>query len=91
MILSADFLQDLTTQVFGQVGSHQEEAECVARHLVTANLCGHDSHGVIRIPRYVEFLQNEQTLINQSITVEQDHGALVVVDGHFGLGQSIGE
>ena len=27
---------------------------CVAEHLVAANLAGHDSHGVIRVPQYVD-------------------------------------
>ena len=32
------------------------EAAAVADHLVEANLVGHDSHGVIRAPKYLEWV-----------------------------------
>ncbi len=34
------------------------DAKTVADHLVDANLCGHDSHGVMRVPQYVGFLKD---------------------------------
>src|SRR3989442_267688 len=37
-------------------GSEPREAKLVADNLVTANLTGHDSHGVGMIPRYVDAL-----------------------------------
>ena len=37
-------------------GSDAREARLVGENLVTANLTGHDSHGVGMIPRYVESL-----------------------------------
>ena len=32
------------------------ESDRVARYLVAANLTGHDSHGVVRVPRYVDLI-----------------------------------
>ena len=91
MIFQADILIDLTRRIFKAIGSNEAEAEVVAQRLVNSNLSGHDSHGVIRIPTYIKWIQEEKTLLNQTIGIETDNGSLVVVDGKFGLGQSIGQ
>ena len=91
MILQADFLFDLTRRIFLAIGSNKEEAEVVAQRLVNANLSGHDSHGVIRIPTYIKWIQEGKTQLNQTIDIETDNGSMVVVDGKVGLGQSIGQ
>ena len=47
-------MQDLTAEIFVAAGCSAEEGARIGRHLVMANLTGHDSHGVIRIPRYLQ-------------------------------------
>ncbi|MBK96600.1 MAG: malate/lactate/ureidoglycolate dehydrogenase [Planctomycetaceae bacterium] len=91
MIFQAELLIDLTRRIFQAVGSNDAEAEVVAQRLVNANLSGHDSHGVIRIPTYINWIREDKTLLNQTIDIETDNGSMVVVDGKFGLGQSIGQ
>jgi uncharacterized oxidoreductase len=91
MIFQADCLINLTRRIFQAVGSHETEAEVVAQRLVNSNLSGHDSHGVIRIPTYIKWIQEGKTLLNQTLDIETDNGSMVVVDGKFGLGQSIGQ
>src|SRR3989454_11451021 len=54
VIISNDSLFLFTTEVFEAAGAPRAEAEIVAEHLVTASLMGYDTHGVIRIPQYVE-------------------------------------
>ncbi|HEX2565280.1 MAG TPA: malate/lactate/ureidoglycolate dehydrogenase [Burkholderiales bacterium] len=71
-------------------GSHAAEARMVAENLVMANLCGHDSHGIGMMPRYVEALQEGGLVVNQSPKVQLDTAALLVLDGCKGYGQSIG-
>jgi uncharacterized oxidoreductase len=71
-------------------GSNAEEARMVAENLVMANLCGHDSHGIGMMPRYVEALQEGGLAVNQSPKVQLDAAALLVLDGCRGYGQSIG-
>ena len=55
--LPAATLQDYIARIFQAAGCTQEEAERTTRHLLSANLTGHDSHGIIRVPRYVQWLQ----------------------------------
>src|SRR3954471_11157383 len=71
-------------------GSHATEARMVAENLVMANLCGHDSHGIGMMPRYVEALEEGGLAVNQTPKVQLDAAALVVLDGCKGYGQAIG-
>jgi uncharacterized oxidoreductase len=38
--------------IFIKGGSSAAEGERIGKYLVGANLAGHDSHGVVRVPRY---------------------------------------
>lgn len=91
MRISHDQLTDLVTRVFAAAGCSEAEAGCIARHLVEANLVGHDSHGVIRVSSYVDWLRAGKVLANQSIGIIHENDSLAVLDGKFGFGQSIGE
>src|SRR5918994_3222908 len=71
-------------------GSEANEARLVAENLVTANLTGHDSHGIGMMPRYVEALLEGGLHPNRRIEVKLDAGALLALDGRAGYGQSIG-
>jgi uncharacterized oxidoreductase len=71
-------------------GSDAREARMVAENLVTANLMGHDSHGIGMIPRYVDSLLEGGLVVNQHPKVQLDTGALLSLDGCQGYGQVIG-
>ncbi len=71
-------------------GSGPEEAKLVAENLVTANLVGHDSHGIGMMPRYVEALLEGGLHPNRQVEVKLDGGSLLALDGGAGYGQSIG-
>jgi uncharacterized oxidoreductase len=86
----ADKVETLVRKVFERVGSAPEEAASIGRYLVGATLTGHDSHGVIRVPRYVEYVRNGIIKINQKIATVVDSGAFAVLDGQYGFGQVIG-
>jgi uncharacterized oxidoreductase len=91
MNFQCDELISLAEKVFAAAGCKPDEARRVGGRLVEANLVGHDSHGVIRIPSYVEWLRDGKVIANQSIRIVSENDAIAVVDGQFGLGQSVGE
>lgn len=91
MNISPDRLRSFVTAIFHAAGCGPEEAACVASHLVEANLVGHDSHGVIRVPSYVNWLRDGRVLAGRTIQVVFENDVIAVVDGQFGFGQSIGE
>jgi uncharacterized oxidoreductase len=63
------------------------DAKVVADHLVDANLCGHDSHGVMRVPQYVGFLTDGTYQAGVPLTVLHETPAAIAADGGWGLGQ----
>ncbi len=91
MIIDADRLERIITRIFSAAGCSQTEAGCISRHLVDSNLCGHDSHGVIRVIRYVEFLRDGKVKAGQEISVVYENAITAVLDGNRGFGQVIGE
>ena len=52
--LSHRYLHKVCHSIFRAMGASEKEAEIVSTHVVTANLVGHDSHGVIQVPVYAE-------------------------------------
>jgi len=91
MNLQADQLETLVADIFAHAESTPEEARTIARHLVAANLVGHDSHGVIRVSRYVAYWREGKVRANQQATIAFATDSLALVDGHRGYGQVIGE
>ena len=86
-ILHAPTLLDFATRLFVASGVPEEDARIVAKNLVGANLRGHDSHGVLRLTQYVEFLKNGDYKAGVDLIVESEAPGVVVVDGQWGFGQ----
>ncbi len=86
--VQADRLGDLVAQIFVRLGSSPEEGARIGRCLVNANLTGHDSHGVARVPRYVQWRRDG--LLVPDVTVERvvDNPVIAILDGKFGFGQT---
>ncbi|MGQ0675963.1 MAG: malate/lactate/ureidoglycolate dehydrogenase [Rhodospirillales bacterium] len=88
--IEAAALRRVISGIFNRAGSSETEAEIVARRLVEANLAGHDSHGVVRIPSYMELIRTGGVTLNAHAKVVHDTPVLAVVDGQVGFGQVIG-
>jgi uncharacterized oxidoreductase len=91
LIVSHDRLKQIVSEIFAAAGCGPAEHERIAQYLVESNLSGHDSHGVIRVPSYVDWLRAGKVLANRSLEVVFENEAIAVVDGQFGFGQVMGE
>jgi uncharacterized oxidoreductase len=89
-IIPAPALSRAIEAIVAAGGSEAREARMVAENLVSANLLGHDSHGIGMIPRYVDALLEGGLSVNQHPQVQLDAGALLALDGRQGYGQVIG-
>ena len=87
--IQARALTDYCAEVFERVGCRPEEARQISASLVDANLTGHDSHGVIRVPRYVQAVRNGEVIPNQTVERLVDTPVIAVIDGRFGFGQTV--
>ena len=88
--IQAQALSDLVTEIFEHTSCSGAESRRIADNLVEANLTGHDSHGVIRVGRYVDWLQAGVQLADQTLDVLVDPPPLRLVDGKYGMGQTVG-
>ncbi len=89
--LSASPLRTAIAQLLVAAGTPQDEAEIVARHSVAANLAGHDSHGVIQIPIYIDRIAKGHIIPGAPFDIKQESPTTTVVDGNWGFGYVIAE
>ena len=61
----------------------------MGKYLVIANLTGHDSHGVQRVPRYLQWLAEGDFVADRTVKVVTDTPVLAVLDGQYGFGQTV--
>lgn len=85
-IVAAEPLRRFTIQVLRAVGATGSGAECVAQSLVDANLAGHDSHGVMKLPSYVRDIRRGTLVPDAEPTVVLDAPCTARVDGAAGFG-----
>src|ERR1019366_5684478 len=89
-IFTAAQLATLAADVFHAAGATPEESRTVGDALAEANLEGHDSHGVVRIPEYVGWMEEKLINIGAHMTVVKETEAFAVMDGNWGWGQVVG-
>src|SRR3989442_15877638 len=82
-------LEQVTRDVFVARGVPAGDAGWIATLLVRANLRGHDSHGVIRIPHYVRAMKAGEVNPAPHITVESETPTIALIDGDQGFGQVV--
>jgi len=87
--IDASRLESLAARIFAALGTPEEDARWIATLLVRANLRGHDSHGVIRIPQYVGSVRKGETNPRPAMTLILDTPTTAVLDGDLGFGQVV--
>lgn len=85
--IPADVMLRLASDLLVAGGIHTTEATTVASSLVSANLRGHDSHGVMRIPYYLDSLAKGEVRAAADFTILKQGPAVLLADGHWGFGQ----
>ena len=80
IIVTAEALKNFAARVFAACDVAPDDAALWADLLVWANLRGVDSHGVLRIPRYIQTLGNGNINARPNITVDRRDGAIAVID-----------
>ncbi len=86
LYFTPDALTTYARSMFLAAGMGEADAALVAGDLVKANLRGVDSHGVSRIPMYLERLRRGLVNPRPAVKVTKVAGAVVHVDGDNGMG-----
>jgi uncharacterized oxidoreductase len=84
---SAGYLRQVATDIFAACGAPLDEAAIVAEQLVSSNLVGIDSHGVIRIPLYWRWIREGNIKPGGLVSVIREQGGTATVDCGYNFGQ----
>jgi uncharacterized oxidoreductase len=84
-------LVDVVAAIMAGGGSYAGEARTIANRLVDSNCVGHESHGVIRVGKYLEWARAGWLVPNATPSIVFDSDALAIIDGNRGFGQVVGE
>lgn len=85
--IPASTLRSLVTAIFARCHMVVTDAALLADTLVYADLSGINSHGVLRVPEYVEKLTTKGVAPQGQPEIVHEYGACLVVDGHNSMGQ----
>ena len=88
---SPEELRTFGARVLESLGVPPTDAALVADSLVQADLWGHGSHGMLRLPWYAARLRTGAMAAVSDPAVLADTGPLVLLDGRDGIGQVLTE
>ena len=90
MLVQQTILEGWLSQLFTVAGCPGEEARLIAIHLVDADASGHPSHGIVRIPRYMDYIKQQKVRPVCAYTTLMSSGSLRLFDGQYSFGQVLG-
>ena len=83
---SHEKIQRLGSLLFQGLGAGKTEADLATSELVKSSLMGHDSHGVMRIPEYLGFIEDGSLKTQVEVQIKQTGATTAEVDCSFGFG-----
>lgn len=89
--IAHDRLEAIATALLKGAGCSDHEAAVVAKGCVGANLAGHDSHGIIAIPTYIDRVKRGHIVPGAHYEIVQESATHMVVDGNWGFGFAVTE
>src|SRR5436190_12381075 len=89
--IEAARLQEIAAQLLIAAGASDQEAGVVSSHSIGANLAGHDSHGIILIPTYLDRIKRGHIVPGAPFEVVQETSNSTVIDGNWGFGYVVSE
>jgi uncharacterized oxidoreductase len=90
-IVQADRLTAIAKVLLEKSGASADEAGTVARLCVAATRAGHDSHGVIAIPTYIDRINKGHIVPGAPFEIKQESATTTVIDGNWGFGFVVAE
>ena len=83
-----DQLERFAISLIAAGGATPHEADVVGKSLVRANLYGYESHGVMRIPFYIQALKDGEVVSKAPLAVLNESPTRIVTDANWGFGQT---
>jgi LDH2 family malate/lactate/ureidoglycolate dehydrogenase len=89
--VDAERLKRIGAALLVAAGASDEEARRVAQGCTAANLAGHDSHGIILVPTYIERIKRGHIVPGAPFTILAQSPTTTVIDGNWGFGFVVNE
>ena len=89
ILIQEEQLSTFIVDLLSAVGVPEEDAAIVADCLLTANLSGIDSHGVVRLAHYIRRLENGSIKTRPTLKFERTAPSMGILDGGDGLGHVV--
>jgi uncharacterized oxidoreductase len=86
-VLRPDILADFVRRVFQAAGATTEGARLVADSLVTSELVGHPSHGLVRVRQYLDSIEAGELDPATAPIIAKETAVITTVDAQNGFGQ----
>jgi hydroxycarboxylate dehydrogenase B len=86
-VIEATRLRQFVSRLFQAAGVVATESDWVAESLVESNLCGHESHGVVRVMEYIDLIRAGDLRSDVELKTVSETGGLLVSDAQLGFGQ----
>ncbi len=83
---SHEYLERVAFHLYRAAGVPEDEARTVASYQVQANLVGHDSHGIILLPSYLDRIQRGHIVPGAPFEVVRETATTARINGHWGFG-----
>ena len=88
-IVSAEKLVEIAENLLVAAGASEEESKVIARYNIGANLVGHDSHGIILIPTYIDRIKAGHIVPQAPWVITKETPTTTVIDGNWGFGYAV--
>lgn len=83
---SHEYLERVAFHIYQAAGVPEAEARTVANYQVLANLVGHDSHGIILLPSYLDRIRRGHLVPGAPFEVVRETATTARINGHWGFG-----
>ncbi|MDE2583581.1 MAG: Ldh family oxidoreductase [Rhodospirillales bacterium] len=90
-VVTAEKLETIARALLEGAGTPPDDAATIARLSIGANLVGHDSHGIMLIPTYIDRVKKGHIVPDAKWEIVQETATTTVVDGHWGFGYVVTE
>jgi LDH2 family malate/lactate/ureidoglycolate dehydrogenase len=88
--ISIEDLRKFSEALLLKAGLSVEHARIMTDSMILADLRGVKSHGIVRLPTYIERIEKGVTVLNAPMKYEKNLGAVALLDAANGLGQIAG-
>ena len=86
-VIESKELYEISKRILMAAGADERNADGISEHLISANLCGVDTHGVWHLPGYISALKSGEALGTTSPEIVKETPTSALITGNWGFGQ----